>query len=113
METDASTQNFLTVLSVVLAGVIGISSSEGPFTYWNVIIGAVLSLVLLNYTVSPNTSEQELLALAVTWGFTIISGTGLLFQELYRWVRFSFWKSLPDFLENGEAPKANSFTSPL
>jgi hypothetical protein len=101
-------QNFnsglLTVLAVVLAGVIQVSSTTGPFTPWNVIIGIVLILALSTYSTSRHAPKRERLALASTWGFLIISGAGWGFQEFYRWANNTWWAGLPDFQSNGDAP---------
>jgi hypothetical protein len=110
MNSNDNRQNFLAVLGVALAGVIQVSSSEGAFTYWNLIIGIVLCLVLWQYPISNNTPSSEQIALASTWGFTIVSGAGLIFQELYRWANYTWWKSLPDFDEvSKEAPSLYYF----
>lgn len=106
MSKNGDKQNFLTILGVVLAGVIQISSSTGPFTWWNVIFGVVLSLVLFNYSLPSYPSKREKAALATTWGFIVMSGSGFLFQEIYRWANKTWWRALPEFVPTENGPEA-------
>jgi hypothetical protein len=100
---DRKAEHFWAVIAVVLAGVIQVSSSAGPFGPWNVMIGIVLISVLLTYRVRSNLQGLERVTLATTWGFILISTTGWGWQETYRFAQ-RMWPTLPNFQSNGEAP---------
>ena len=51
-EKNAKTQELIGVASVALAGVVQVSTSPGPFTIWNLIIGIPLLLTLTVFSLS-------------------------------------------------------------
>jgi hypothetical protein len=84
-EKNAKTQELIGVASVALAGVVQVSTSPGPFTIWNIIIGIPLLLILAVFSQRHTLSGVEKVSLASIWGFTLMSATGYITQGVYRY----------------------------
>jgi len=82
-DSEHFTQRLVPVAGVALAGIIQVSGSSGPFDLWNVMIGVPLVLLLAAY--APGRMRcRERVAWSATWGFTLTSACGVLFQAAYR-----------------------------
>jgi hypothetical protein len=92
----AKVQELIGIASVALAGVIQVSVTEGPFNFWNIMIGIPLLLILSVFSGSHKLDLNERAALGAIWGFTLTSAMGLLFQTIYRF-RFGLQPLLPPF----------------
>ena len=80
----------LTILAVAVAGIIQVSVTEGPFTFWNLMTGVIMGCVLATYRLSQGMSLRESFALAAVWGLVIVIGSGVLIQCLFpAWPRTS------------------------
>lgn len=82
--THEKTQELIGVASVALAGVVQVSTSPGPFTIWNIIIGIPLLSILAVFSSRHTLNQIEKIALASIWGFTLMSATGYITQAIYR-----------------------------
>lgn len=91
-----SSDRLVAIGGVALAGIIQVSSSEGPFSFWNVMIGVPLLLLLAIYDPHGQTTQRERIAWAAIWGFTLTSTLGVLFQSVYR-MALSLKPILPPF----------------
>lgn len=108
-DKNAKTQELIGVASVALAGVVQVSTSPGPFTIWNVIIGIPLLLILAVFSRRHTLSRVEKVSLASIWGFTLMSATGYIAQGVYR---FAMGHS-PIFLDRfGTTPVAGEWEAP-
>lgn len=98
-------QDFLTLLAIVIAGVVAVSSQPGNFTPWESIIGIILSLLLwcINRT-GFHTLPQELafwaiagLCGTITIGYPIEKLLGYFKilpeeeSEERHWIHFCLW----------------------
>ncbi|MFN9621143.1 MAG: DUF2934 domain-containing protein [Synechococcaceae cyanobacterium] len=83
-KNNIRTEQLVGVTSVVLAGVVQASASQGQFTIWNTIIGIPLLFMLAAFTGRRNLRTIEKIALASIWGFTAMSGTGYIAQVVYQ-----------------------------
>lgn len=107
----AKVQELIGIASVALAGVIQVSVTQGPFNFWNVMIGLPLLLILSVFSGSHNLNRTERAALGAIWGFTLTSALGLLFQTIYR-LWFDLQPLLPPFPDDNagwEAPSEYYF----
>jgi len=84
-DTNQKTQELIGVASVALAGVVQVSTSPGPFTIWNIIIGIPLLAILAVFSRRHALNRVEKIALACIWGFTAMSATGYITQGVYRY----------------------------
>ena len=106
----AKVQELTGIAGVALAGAIQVFVTEGPFTFWNVMIGVPLLLILSIFSGSYKLNLNERAALGAIWGFTLTLGLGLLFQTIYR-LWFGFRPLLPPFPDDPvwEAPGSYYF----
>jgi hypothetical protein len=81
-------KNLSTVLAVAVASTIQVAVTEGAFTLWNVMIGAVLICVLLTYRSASRVTIFEVGALSTVWGLNIVITIGVFVQWLFpNWPR--------------------------
>jgi hypothetical protein len=108
--SDTFTQHFLPVAGVAFAGIVQVSSQDGPFSLWNVMIGVPLLSLLAVYEPRDEMSQREILAWSVTCAFTVMSTLGVVFQAAYRLVT-GMVGVIPPFVEGSdwEAPQEYYF----
>ena len=85
--TRSNTQqlpDFIGLVGIVLAGIIQISMTSGPFTFWNVMTGIPLLLLLYVYRPSTNGIIRLIITMATIWGLLLILTSGVILQALYR-----------------------------
>ena len=82
-DSFASDNTFLTVLALAVAAVVQIAATSGPFSAWHVMTGSVILFILAGYRVTAALRVSELLALATTWGLTILLTVGVALEWLF------------------------------
>jgi hypothetical protein len=109
LKQQAKPEVLIAIIAVVVAGIVQVSVTSGPFSFWNVIIGIILLLILSTYPLTGTPGKKERIMIAAIWGFTIILTLGLFLQILYSFsLRYISW--LPP-LNQGEAPSGYYFST--
>ena len=78
-----SDQTFLSILALAVAALVQISVTQGPFNPWNVMTGSIILFILASYRITPTLRVPEILALASTWGLTMLMTSGIAIQWLF------------------------------
>lgn len=69
--TAGQTDNRNVLLAVAVAGIIQVGSTNGPFDWWDLLVGIILVSLLTTYEIPVALDAKEMLVLATIWGVSL------------------------------------------
>lgn len=69
--TAGQTDNRNVLLAVAVGGIIQVGSTNGPFDWWDLLVGIILVSLLTTYEIPVALDAKEMLVLATIWGASL------------------------------------------